>query len=88
MHNFMAQGYYEDDNVTEGDKFLKGFETLYLSDTTIEYNSNDFVTAYIEASRIYVVKNNYTKAKEYLKRGLALFPDNERLREYYDVIKK
>ncbi len=88
MHYLLAEEYFEDENLVEGDKFLKGFETLYLSDTTLEFNQGDFASVYIEASGCYVRKNNYTKAREYIKRGLTLFPENERLKELLSALKK
>jgi hypothetical protein len=72
---------FEDQNITRAEKYLRAFENLYLSDTSIAVSNNIVGDVYIEASAYYNRKNNRPKAKECVKRGLALFPDNERLKE-------
>ncbi len=67
-------------NISKGDSYLNKFEDLCKSDT--ETGSEDILIgeAYSAASVYYYKKGLYTKAKEYLVRGLNYAPDNKSLR--------
>ncbi len=82
----------EDDFITVSktslDKYLDDFDKKVQDNLFREITKEVVAAIYTEAHKHFLRKNNYVMAKEYLKRGLKISPQNSILLEKLDLIRK
>jgi tetratricopeptide (TPR) repeat protein len=75
----MAFDCFEDRNISLGDEYLLKFEKLIKEELCGDLPLDAVANAYSSGGIYYFRKGNYTKAKEYIYRGLKVSPNNPKL---------
>ena len=70
------------------DSYLDEFDKNVANNLYGDITKEIVGAIYTEAHKFFLRKNNYAMAKEYLKRGLKISPQNSILKEKLELIKK
>ena len=73
-------------NYQEGTHFLEMFENYYGNNEPLIINQDIISEAYIAGAMYFFRKGNYKSAKQILKRGLTISPNNMDLQVRYDSL--
>jgi hypothetical protein len=83
-----ASKMFESKKLEKGEQFLQEAEGIAAKAKFDEADHNSISIAYNAAQKIYYLQYNIPKAKEYVKRGLKLDPENEGLKTDLETLEK